>query len=377
MDLDFTEEQKQLTQSLRRMLGDKCGADVVRRMEGDEKGYPDDLWREVAEMGLPGLTISEQYGGLGLGALEQVIAFEELGRALAPVPLFVSSVLAAGLLERAGNEAQKGEWLPAIASGEAVLSIAWLEPGNSFSEKGVQMSAGATGDGYRLNGKKFMVQFAAAADRLIVLVRSGPNPTDIDLVMVDPKAKGITLKRHKTMVGDAQFEVAFDNVEVPAADRLGAAGEGWAHWHHVLRTGMIALAAWGIGCGEGAMTLGTDYAKEREQFGVPIGSFQAIAHPFADAATALAGARMITLEAAWAKDTGRPHTRLATMAWLEACDASRTATKVSQNAFGGIGFTRDIDIQLYFRRARQHELSWGNPDALNEEVGTEVLSELA
>lgn len=375
MDLDFTEEQKQLTQSLRRMLGNKCGPDVVRRMEGDEKGWPDELWRAVTEMGLPGLTIAEEHGGLGLGALEQAIVFEELGRALAPVPLFVSSVLAADLLARAGSDAQKAEWLPRIASGEAVLTIAWLEPGNSFGPKGVQMRA--AGDGYRLSGKKFMVPFAAAADRLIVLVRSGDGAEEIDLVMVDPKARGITLKRHKTMVGDAQFEVAFDNVEVAEGDRIGAAGDGWTQWQQVLKTGMIALAAWGIGCGEGAMTLGTNYAKEREQFGVPIGSFQAIAHPFADAATLLAGARMMTWEAAWAKDTGREHTRFAMMAWLEACDASRMATKVSQNAFGGIGFTKDIDIQLYFRRSRQHELSWGNPDALNEEIGTEVLGELA
>jgi len=377
MDLDYTQEQKQLTDSLRRMLTDKCGTDVVRKMEGDEKGYPDELWRAVTEMGLPGLTIAEEYGGLGLGALELAIVFEELGRALAPVPLFVSSVLSAGLLARAGSDEQKREWLPAIAAGEAVLSLAWLEPGNSFSERGVQLSANADANGYRLTGKKFMVQFAAAVDRLIVFVRSGRNPTDIDLVLVDPRARGVSLKRHKTMAADAQFEVSFDNVEVQASARLGAIGSGWEHWQDVLRTGMTALAAWGVGCGERAMELGTAYAKEREQFGKPIGSFQAIAHPFADAATLLAGARMITLEAAWAQDTGRPHKQLAMMAHLESCDATRVATKVSQNAFGGIGFTKDIDIQLFFRRSRQHELSWGSAEALNEEIGSQVLGQLA
>ncbi len=377
MDLNYTEEQKQLTQSLRRMLTDKCGSDVVRKMEGDEKGYPADLWRAVTEMGLPGLTIAEEFGGLGLGALELAIVFEELGRALAPVPLFVSSVLSAGLLARAGSDAQKREWLPAIASGDAVLSVAWLEPGNSFSERGVQLSANADASGYRLNGKKFMVQFAAAVDRLIVLVRSGPNPTDIDLVLVDPKSKGISLKRHKTMAKDAQFEVAFDNVEVPASARLGAVGSGWEHWQDVLTTGMTALAAWGVGCGEGAMELGTTYAKEREQFGKPIGSFQAIAHPFADAATLLAGARMITLEAAWAQDVGRPYKQIATMAYLESNDATHEATKAAQNTFGGIGFTLDIDVQLYFRRSRQHELAWGSAEALNEQVGSQALAQLA
>ena len=377
MDLDFTEEQLQLTQTLRRMLADKCGTDVVRKMEGDEKGYPAELWRAVTEMGLPGLTIAEEDGGLGLGAMEQALVFEELGRALAPVPLFVSSVLAAGLLARAGSDAQKREWLPAIAAGDAVLSVAWLEPGNSFAARGVQLGANLEADGYRLNGKKFMVQFAAAADRLIVLVRSGPQPTDIDLVLVDPKASGVTLKRHKTMASDAQFEVSFDNVSVPASARIGASGAGWEHFQEVLTSGMTALAAWGLGCGEGAMALGTTYAKEREQFGKPIGSFQAIAHPFADAATVLAGARMITLEAAWAQDVGRPHKQLAMMAYLESSDATRTATKVSQNAFGGIGFTRDIDIQLFFRRSRQHELAWGSADALNEEIGAQVLAQLS
>jgi alkylation response protein AidB-like acyl-CoA dehydrogenase len=125
------------------------------------------------------------------------------------------------------------------------------------------------------------------------------------------------------------------------------------------------------------MELGTTYAKEREQFGKPIGSFQAIAHPFADAATLLAGARMITLEAAWAQDVGRPYKQLATMAYLESNDATREATKAAQNTFGGIGFTLDIDVQLYFRRSRQHELAWGSAEALNEQVGSQALAQLA
>jgi alkylation response protein AidB-like acyl-CoA dehydrogenase len=136
---------------------------------------------------------------------------------------------------------------------------------------------------------------------------------------------------------------------------------------------MIPTAAWSVGCGERAIELATAYAKERVQFDKPIGSFQAIAHPLASAATLIAGARLLTLEAAWAHDSGRPFRRLATMAYLEAGDASREATKASQNTFGGIGFTLDIDIQLYFRRSKQYQLAWGDIDALNEEVGAAII----
>lgn len=378
MNLDLSDEQRMLGESLRRMLGDLSPPKVVRQMEHDPQGCPAALWAAMAEMGLPGLVIDEQYGGVGAGAIETTIVYEELGRALAPTPHFVSAILAAGLIARAGSDAQKRRWLPAIASGKAVLAPAWLEPGGGFGAAGVQLRGVASGDGIRLSGRKWLVPFASMAERLLVLVRSGAAAEAIDIVLVDPQAPGVVLTQHKTMASDAQYEIAFDDVVVPAADRLGApgvTGAGWGHWQAVLQDGRIALAAWAVGCADRAVELTTDYAKERVQFGRPIGGFQGVAHPIAYAASLVAASRLLAQEAAWARDCGRPHARLATMAHLQAAETARQATKTGHQVFGGIGFTNDLDMQLYYRRAKQHQLAWGDVRSLEEAVGADVLGE--
>jgi alkylation response protein AidB-like acyl-CoA dehydrogenase len=359
--------------SLRRMLGEMSPPKVVRQMENDPKGYPDALWTTLSEMGLPGLCIDEQYGGIGMGALETAILYEELGRTLAPTPHFVSSILCAGLIARLGSEEQKQKWLPAIASGAAVAAPAWFEPGGGFGPEGVQLAAVRSADGYTLSGRKHLVSFALAADVLLVLVRTGEADEAIDILLVDPKAPGVTLTQQPTMASDAQYEVTFKNVVVPMSARLGESG--WGHWQAVLTDGMIALAAWAVGCGDRALEMAVDYAKERVQFDRLIGSFQGIAHPLADAATAIEGARLLAYEAAWARDTGRSFGRLAVMAHVQAADAARMATRTGQQTLGGIGFTVDIDMQLYYRRAKQNQLAWGDVGSFEELIAADVLGE--
>lgn len=373
MDLAFTDEQQMLRDSTRRMLSETAPIKVVREMENDPKGYPSALWAAMAEMGLTGICIDEAHGGIGLGALETAILYEELGRSLAPTPHFVSSVLSAGLIARAGSPAQKEQWLPAIASGEAILTPAWFEPGNGFGPEGVQLAAVRNGEGYTLSGSKHLVSFAAAAHQLLVLVRSGEAEEAIDILLVDSKSPGITLSRQKTMADDAQYRVTFKDVVVPAAARLGTAG--WSDWQAVLKDGMIALAAWAVGCGDRALEMAAEYAKEREQFGQPIGSFQGLAHPMAEVATVIEASRLLAQEAAWARDTGRPYARLAVMAHIQAADAARFSTRVGQQVMGGIGFTVDIDMQLYYRRAKQNQLAWGDADSLEEFIAADVLGE--
>lgn len=373
MDLEFTDEQHMFRDSLRRMLGEMSPPKVVRQMENDPKGYPDALWTTLSEMGLPGLCIDEQYGGIGMGALETAILYEELGRTLAPTPHFVSSILCAGLIARLGSEEQKQKWLPAIASGAAVAAPAWFEPGNGFGPEGVQLAAVRSADGYTLSGRKHLVSFALAADVLLVLVRTGEADEAIDILLVDPKAPGVTLTQQPTMASDAQYEVTFKNVVVPMSARLGESG--WGHWQAVLTDGMIALAAWAVGCGDRALEMAVDYAKERVQFDRLIGSFQGIAHPLADAATAIEGARLLAYEAAWARDTGRSFGRLAVMAHVQAADAARMATRTGQQTLGGIGFTVDIDMQLYYRRAKQNQLAWGDVGSFEERIAADVLGE--
>ena len=375
MNLELTEEQRMLGESLRRMLGDRSPPKVVRQMESDPQGYPDELWKSMADMGLPGLNIDEKYGGLSSGSLETTIVYEEFGRALCPSPHFVSSVLAAGVIARAGSEAQKKLWLPSIATGQSIFTTAWLEPGNSFAAGGVQLQGNLKGEQYTLSGRKYLVPFASAAHQLLVLVRSGPAQSAIDLVMVDSRTKGVSMTQQKTMASDAQYDITFKDVVVPASARLGAPGSGWGHWQAALNDARIALAAWAVGCADRALEMATDYAKERVQFGRPIGSFQGLAHPLASVATAVAGSRLLAQEAAWARDTGRPYERLANMAHVQAADTARFATKVGHQVFGGIGFTVDIDMQLYYRRAKQNQLAWGDTHSLEDAIAADVLGE--
>jgi alkylation response protein AidB-like acyl-CoA dehydrogenase len=292
---------------------------------------------------------------------------------LAPTPHFVSAVLCGGAIARAGSDQQKSQWLGAIASGDAILTPAWLEPENGFSPRGIELRATVDGDGYRLNGCKRHVAFAAAADRLVVVARIGEDEGSIDLFLVDPTAVGVSLRQQYTIASDTQYEVTLTDVAVGLDDRIGADGTGWATWQEVLEGGLVLLAAQAVGGARYALEITTQYAKDRHQFDKPLGAFQALAHDLADAVTALDGAEQLVHEAAWAGANGRPLASLAPMAKLFACSTYRDITAMAQQIFGGIGFTLDFDIQLYFRRAKQLQVMWANDRILEDAVAAELL----
>jgi alkylation response protein AidB-like acyl-CoA dehydrogenase len=375
MDLDFTEEQQMLRDTMRGLCAEHSPIEVVRAMEDDPIGYPAPLWKQLGELGVTGLTIAEAYGGGGQSALEAMIVYEELGRALAPSPHFVSAVLAAGAIARAGTEAQKREWLPKIATGEAILTPAWLEPRGGYGPAGVQLAASGSGGNVKLNGTKRHVLFAKAATRLLVLARTGAATTDVDLLLVDPTAPGVTLTQQRTMASDTQYEVAFRDVPVAATERLGAPRGGWAVWNDVMHEGIILLAAQAMGGVERALEITVDYAKTRHQFDKPLGAFQALAHYLADGTTAVDGGQTLVHEAAWALATGRSIAKLAPMAKLFACRTYRDVTAMAQQVHGGIGFTVDYDIQLFFRRAKQLQLSFWDDRYLEELIAMAALGE--
>ena len=329
MDLAFTDEQEMLREAVRGLCAD--AADSVRAMENDPKGFDDDFWQGLAAMGLTGLMTPEALGGSGMGLLDAVVVYEELGRSLVPSPHLVSAVVAAGVLATAGSDAQQTEWLPAMAAGDAVLSVAWLEPDNSSGPSGVQLTAQANptgGDdrGFVLTGIKRHVPFASSADRLVVLARTGDGSEVIDLFLVDPTAEGVTLTLQPTVAGDSQYRVDLDGVRVTADDRIGAAGTGWATWSTVMTDAMVLVAAQAVGAAEATHALTTEYAKERHQFDKPIGSFQAISHYLADGITAIDGARVLVHRAAWTRDEGRDVASLAPMAKLFATQTCRDVT---------------------------------------------------
>jgi alkylation response protein AidB-like acyl-CoA dehydrogenase len=373
LDLEFDQEQELLRQTVRDVLQRHCSLDVVRAMEDDPTGYPAELWTQLGELDLIGLLLPEEYGGSGMTLIEGVALYEELGRALAPTPHFVSAVMGGGVLAEAGTAEQKDHWLRAVATGESVLTPAWIEPENGFSPLGVEVRAVPHGSGFSLSGLKRHVAFASSADRFVVLARTGDGDQDIDLFLVDPAAPGVTLRQQFTIASDTQYEVTFTDVALTSADRIGAAGTGWTTWQSMLDRGLVLLAAQAVGGARYALEITTQYALDRRQFDKPLGAFQALAHYLADAVTNLDGAEQLVHEAAWAAANGRPLTSLAPMSKLFACSTFRDITAMAQQLFGGIGFTLDFDIQLYFRRAKQQQLMWSNDRALEDSVAVALL----
>jgi len=373
LDLEFTPEQDMLRETMRKVCATSSPLSVVRELEDDPVGYSTELWKQMGELDLIGLLLPEDHGGSGMTALEGVVVYEELGRALAPTPHFVTAVLCGGALARAGSAEQQAQWLPAVASGAAILTPAWFEPENSCGPTGVQLWAEKDGDGYRLTGTKRHVPFASSAAALVVLARTGERPTDVDLFLVDLVTEGLAVHQQLTVASDAQFQVTFDGVRVAESARIGAPGSGWATWDAVMHDGCILLAAQAMGGAHQALDITVQYAKDRQQFDKPLSAFQAIAHYLADAVTAVDGGTTLVHEAAWARAEGRSVATLAPMAKLFACRTYRDVTAMAQQVFGGIGFTVDFDIQLYFRRAKALQVSWWDTRYLEELVASAVL----
>lgn len=373
MELNFSEEQNVLREMLRGLCQEYAPPDVVRAMEDDPTGYPAELWKQLGELGILGLLVPESHGGAGQSLLEAAIVYEEFGRALAPSPHFPSAVMSAGVLLEAGSDAQQQAWLPKIASGEAILTPAWYEPEAGHGPEGVQLRAEPEGEDFRLSGTKRHVLFASSASRLVVLARSGDAPTDLGLFLVDPQAPGVAMTQQRSLASDTQYQVELAGVRVAAAERIGAADSGWATWDRVMHDGIVLLAAQAMGGAERALEITVQYARDRVQFDKPLGAFQAISHYLADAATAVDGGKTLVYEAAWARSRGRPLARLAPMAKLFACQTYRDVTAMAQQVWGGVGFTLEYDIQLYFRRAKQLQVSWWDTRYLEDRVAEQVL----
>jgi alkylation response protein AidB-like acyl-CoA dehydrogenase len=231
----------------------------------------------------------------------------------------------------------------------------------------------ADGDGLTISGTKRHVAFATSASRLLVLARTGEATRDVDLFLVDPAADGVTLTQQFSVASDTQYRVDLDGVRVSDADRIGSTGSGWSTWDEVMHEAIILAGAQAVGGARHALDITVQYAKDRHQFDKPLGAFQALAHYLADSVTNLDGAEVLVHEAAWARADGKSVTKLAPMAKLFACRTFRDLTATAQQIFGGIGFTVEFDIQLYFRRAKQLQLSWWDSRYLEELVAAAVL----
>lgn len=372
MDLELSPEQQMLRDAVRDLCAKHGDPEHLRELEDDPTGFDRAFWDELAAMDLIGLTLPAEHGGSGMGAVEAMVVHAELGRSIVPSPLLVSAVLGGGMLARAGSPEQQAAWLPRVASGQAILTVARHEAGRSDGEAGIAMSLRADGDDLVLDGSKILVPFGSTADAMLVLARGADG---VDLVLVEAGTPGLALEQTTVVDSSAQYEVRFDGVRVPASNRVGAAGSGWDTFLDVMDDALIAMAATAVGGIERVLDMTVAYAQERVQFGVPIGNFQGIAHPIADAATELEGARTLVLQAAWARDTEGTGGALPALAKWFACETYRRATRLGHQVYGGVGFTRAIDVQLYFRRAKQLELDGFEPGTLAERVAVAELDD--
>ena len=357
MNFDFSDDQKQLRDTARKFLAEKCPPKAVRAVIDGKAPYDRDLWKGLAEMGFLGVAIPEEYGGAGAGHLELCVIAEEMGRALAPVPFSSTVYLAAEALLLAGSEAQKQKWLPLIASGEAIGTLALFEGKGNPSAQAIKLAA-ANGI---LDGVKKPVADGAIADFAIVAARtaSAGRETDISLFLVDMKAGGVEARTLGNIdQSHGQAEVTFRKCK---AELLGNASEGWSIVSQVLDRAAVLLAFEQVGGADRALEMGRDYALDRIAFGRPIGSFQAIKHMLADMYVSATLARSNCYYGAWALSTNAGELpEAAAAARISATQAFQHCAKNNIQVHGGMGFTWEFDCHLYYRRANATALSLGS-----------------
>ena len=371
MDFGLSPDQELLQQSAAEFLAAECPPTLVRETAGDEEGYPRALYRKMAELGWMGLVVPEAHGGAGLGQLELALLCEQLGRAVVPGPFFSSAVLATLAILHGGSSAQKKRWLPRLASGAAVGTLALLEESDRLDAAGVALRARARGGGWALSGTKLFVTDAHVADVLVVAARTAGRDEDgVTLFLVPRDTPGVkVLPLPSIDVTRRPMEVRFENVELAKDAVLGAAGRGWKPLARVLDAAAVMLAADSLGGAQRALELAVDYAKVREQFGRVIGSFQAMKHMAAEMVSEIEPARALVWYAAYAADAlPREAPRAAVMAKACLSDVySRVANRAVQ-MHGGIGFTWEHDLHFWFKRAKWNELAYGDATWHRERV---------
>jgi len=360
MNFAFTSDQQLLRNSARAFLDEHCKPATVRSLWDDPRGESEALWKEIAQLGWLGLSLPEAHGGSGLGMVETAILLEELGRAAFPGP-YLPTVLAGTAIAGAGTDAQQKRWLPAIATGEARATVAFLDADLDWSPEAVKTRAERTPQGWALMGDKQFVPWAHVADILLVPARA---PEGLTLFLVAPSTRGVALSPVAGMdLATRWVNVRLDQVAVAADAVLGAPGTAGALLADLLRRGAVGAAAEMLGAARRCLDMAVGYAKVREQFGQPIGSFQAIRHMCAEMLLEVENAHAATYYSAWALDAGAEDAALAaSVAKAYVGAASRKLSGNAIQAHGGIGFTWEYDLHLYFKRAKALEPMYGDGD---------------
>jgi alkylation response protein AidB-like acyl-CoA dehydrogenase len=375
MDLGLNEEQEMLRKSAREFLSKECPKKLVRELDESDTGLSRDLWKKMAGLGWMGLPFPEKFGGNGGTLLDLIVLLDEMGYNIVPGPFFTTVVLAGFTLLEAGSEEQKQTYLSKICSGEMIVTLALTELDGTYLPESVETVAEAKGDQYILSGTKLFVPDANVADFLLVAARtkSGSDPADgISIFIVDVKSPGVKVTLLKTLGRDKLCEVILKDVSVPAKNLVGKLNGGWTIIKSILRKATVAKCAEMVGGAQASLDMAVSYAKERVQFGRPIGSFQAIQHYCANMVTDVDGSRFITYKAAWTESEGLASDMEVSMAKAWTSEAYKRVAVLAHQIFGAIGFTMDHDMHLYFRRAKAGELAYGDADFHREIVAAQL-----
>ena len=373
MDFGFTEDQKMIQASIRDFLEKECPSDKVRELEATEKGYDPGLWQKMAELGYLGIHLPEAYQGTGGDFLDLMILMEEMGRKLLPSPFFSTMALCSLPLLAYGNAEQKKRFLPDIATGRKIWTLAFTELVDLRGASEIKLQGRPEKESFLLSGSKLFVPYAHVADHLLVAGRTdGKEEEGVTLFMVDGQTPGLRLEMIPTTAHDQQYEIHFDQARVPKTDLLGKEGEGWSILHFILQRGTILKCAEMLGGAQGALDITTDYAKKRAQFNRPIGSFQAIQHKLADLLIDVEGLRYLVYQAAWGINIGSPSPLLISMAKARANEVYERTCIEGIKTHGALGFTREQDIGLYHIRTKASEFTLGNSDFHKEKIAEEL-----
>jgi alkylation response protein AidB-like acyl-CoA dehydrogenase len=381
MDFEFSEEQALLRTVAREFLTEQCPVEHVRRMMDDPVGYDKGIYRRMADLGLLGLPFPESYGGAGLGMVEQAIVLEEMGRTAYPGPYVASVVLAGTAIMASGDDRARARYLPGIGTGELTATLAFLEDDINWGPGAIGLRATADGDGYRLDGHKRFVPFGHAVDVILVAARTGQGgdgdgAEGVTLLAVPRETAGLTVEPNVTLDLDSKVStLRFDGARVPRDAVVGQPGAAWPALAATLQRAAVAASSEMLGAARKSLEMSIEYAKVREQFGQPIGSFQAIKHRLAEMFEAAENAHSAVYYAAWAQDAAAPDAALAaSVAKSFVNQAARMVCGEAIQVHGGIGFTWEYDLHLYWKRAKHLEPLYGDTDHHRERALQEVLA---
>jgi len=375
MDTSFTEEQTMLRKSTADFLVEKYPEAKVREIEESDTGHDPEIWRGMAELGWMGLVIPEEYEGMGMTFQDLTIVLEEMGRNIAPGPFFCTVLEGAYPIIDAGSEEQKKEFLPKIANGELIFTLALLEADDIHDASGIAVKAASKGDDFVINGTKLFVEQAINADYMIVVTRTreGASPEDgITLFIVDAKSPGIHCEVIPTIGMEKLCEVSFKDVAVPKKNILGELDKGLPIVSKVMERAAIAKASESLGAMDGIVPMTADYLKDRVQYDEPLAQFQALQHIMADMFISLTTSKYLVYKAVWMESEGLSCAKEVAMAKSYVNQNYKELSRLMIRLYGGNGTHREFKPGLYYRRAKAASIAFGDTGFQRERIASAI-----